>query len=114
MSHVCIAGSGVQLIEVTLLRSLLSSYGIQLIAGSQKFTSEVHFLRVLTRALLLALTKSICHTMVVVVLTLVANLKPLKGNNAFRFENLPGASAITQCPLGTGSHSSLWKNCMKE
>ena len=47
--------------------SLNYSFDIQLIAGSQKFTSERHFLRALTRALRLALTKS----MVMLVLTLV-------------------------------------------
>ena len=74
--------------DALLLRSLLSSHGIQLIAGSQKFTSDIHFLWALTRALFLALTKSICHTMVKVVLTLVCQCKAFERKQCFQFWDL--------------------------
>ena len=44
MSRECIAGSGVQLTEVTYFLSYpLTNYGIKVITGSQNLTLEEHF-----------------------------------------------------------------------
>lgn len=60
VSHDCIAGSVYKPLRWRVFLSFpLTSYGIQVIAGSEHFTSDRHFLKVPTTASLLALAKSV-------------------------------------------------------
>ena len=72
MLHDCITGSGIQLIVFT--SSPLTSYGIQVITGSDNFTSQRHFLKVPTRASPLTLAKSIHHGLIFVVVVATVNI----------------------------------------